>query len=94
MTEPVDHLEDGGERMRLTKREQSLLKQGAVITVRNICCDCGLEHLCIWERTENSDFAERIYRDVVATKKNRRTMRDELRTFARYILRLTRKKKA
>ena len=71
MTEAIEHLDSGGERMRLTAADQALLKKGAVITLRDICCDCNLEHLYIWERSKSGDFVERVYRDNVATEKSR-----------------------
>ena len=71
MNEAVEHLDNGGVRVRLTVQDQKLLKQGAVITIRDICCDCALEHLYIWERAKNGDFVEKVYRDDVATKCNR-----------------------
>ncbi len=71
MTEAIDCLENGGERLRLTKADQILMRKGAIITARDICCDCPLEHLYIWEHEKNGDLVEKVYRDDVATGKNR-----------------------
>lgn len=68
----VDHLESGGERLRLTKGDQALLKKGATIILRDVCCSCDFEHLYVWEQATNGDLVERVYRDDVATKKNRK----------------------
>ena len=70
--ETIDHIENGGIGLELTKTEMGLMKKGAVITARDICCDCGLEHLLVYEMRPNGNIIQTVFRDDVATKKNRR----------------------
>ena len=67
----VELVFSGAELFRLTVQNKKDLKEGATIPLQWICCDCGLEHY-IPVDDDNGDTVGRVFRNDVATAKNRK----------------------